>query len=88
MEGNPVNYSDPTGQCIFTGVDTVACLTALAVGIPIIAGTVTAAWDATVNQGVGWFGKHIGCIDWEQVLDAWKRWFLLERPSSEGRTIL
>ena len=75
VEGNPINYTDPSGHCIFTGVDTVACLIALAVGIPVIAGVSTAAWDYSVTQGGGYGGvnwNNPDCIDLYQVLEAGK----------------
>jgi hypothetical protein len=65
--GNPVRFSDPSGKCIFTGVDTLACLIALAVGIPAIAGITTGAWNYYVSQGGGVGGNnqyHQNCIDW------------------------
>lgn len=88
-EGNPVNYTDPSGRCIFTGVDTVACLIALAIGIPAIAGVTTAAWDYSVTQGGGYGGVNwdrAECIDLYQVLEAGKGGSL-GALSSEGRTI-
>jgi RHS repeat-associated protein len=69
-ESNPVNYSDPSGHCIFFGVDTVACIAALAVGIPVVAGLTAAAYNYAINQGGGLGGKNqfsIDCIDWGQV---------------------
>jgi RHS repeat-associated protein len=75
---NPVRYSDPSGRCVLTGVDTVLCLLALAVGIPVIAGVGTAGWDYFVTQGGGLGGFNQGnrdCIDMYQVWQAGKGGF-------------
>ncbi len=86
---NPILYTDPSGRCIFTGVDTVACLIALAIGIPIVAGVVTSAWDYAVTQGggVGGFNQNNReCIDMRQVLEAGKGGSL-GALSSEGQML-
>lgn len=89
VNSNPVNFTDPSGHCIFTGVDTVACIVALAVGIPVVAGVTTASWDYFVTQGGGYGGFNQyqqDCIDISQVLDAGKGG-TLGALSSEGFTI-
>lgn len=89
VEGNPINYIDPSGHCIFTGIDTVACLIALAVGIPVIAGVTTATWDYSVTQDGGYGGanwSNPGCIDWYQILEAGKGGSL-GALNSEGITV-
>jgi RHS repeat-associated protein len=79
VEGNPINYTDQNGHCIFTGIDTLACIAALSLAIPVIAGITTAAWDYSVTQGGGYGGMNWDrpeCIEWYQVLDAGKSGFL------------
>jgi hypothetical protein len=86
---NPALYTDPSGQCIFTGIDTVACIIALAVGIPVVAGISTAAWNYSVIQGGGWggFNKNSrACINMGQVLEAGKGGFI-GAVGSEGITL-
>jgi hypothetical protein len=72
-DGNPVNYTDPSGNCILSGVDTLACLVALAIGIPLVAGITGGAWNYSVTQGGGVGGYNQfsqNCIDWTQVVSA------------------
>ena len=88
-EGNPINLTDPTGHCILTGIDTAACLIALAVGVPAIAGVTLAAWNAAVNQGLGLGGanqNNLGCADWQQALEAGANGSL-GALSSEGQMV-
>lgn len=66
---NPVKYTDPSGYCVFFGMDTAFCL-ALLIGIPTIAGVTGAAYNATVEQGVGFFGRSVDCVDWNKVFNA------------------
>ena len=71
--GNPIIHIDPSGNCIFTGIDTVACLIAIAVGAIGITGVTVAAWDYSVTQGGGVGGANEfnqQCIDWNQVIEA------------------
>jgi hypothetical protein len=75
VEGNPIVRSDPSGHCIFTGVDTIAWLIAIAVGAVVITGVTAAAWDYSVVQGggIGGLNEHNqDCIDWNQVIEAGK----------------
>jgi hypothetical protein len=68
-----VNYTDPSGHCIITGVDTIVCIVALVVGIPIVAGVTTAAWDFALSQAGGLGAENWGqpeCINWGQVASA------------------
>jgi RHS repeat-associated protein len=76
---NPIRYTDPSGHCIFAGIDTAACIIALAVGIPLIAGVAAGAYDYAVTQGGGLNGfnaDHRECIDLRQVLQAGINGFL------------
>ncbi|MGD8456598.1 MAG: RHS repeat-associated core domain-containing protein [Anaerolineales bacterium] len=89
VEGNPINFTDPSGYCVFTGVDTLVCLIALAIGIPIISGVSTASWNYSVTQGGGVGGRNFRnpeCIDWAEVYSAGKSGFF-GAVDSEASTV-
>ncbi len=89
VNGNPANYTDPTGNRFVFGVDTVACLIALAIGVPIIAGVSLSAYNYYGEQGYGYGGinwNSQACADWYQVLTAGKDGSL-GALSSEGKLI-
>jgi len=51
VHGNPINYTDPSGECIFFGIDTFIC--ASIIGGAIIGGVTGFTYDVMVNQGKG-----------------------------------
>ncbi len=62
VHGNPVNWTDPSGQFVFLPV---------LFGAVAIGGVTAAAWNIFVEQGIGLGGSNqfqFGCIDWKQAL--------------------
>jgi RHS repeat-associated protein len=61
---NPVRWTDPSGQCVFVGLDTVACA-GVAIVFLVAAGVTTwATYDACITRG--------GCAQLQQDILAWQ----------------
>jgi RHS repeat-associated protein len=74
VEGNPVNYTDPSGQCTFVGADTVICLIGLTLILII---TVDFAYIAVENApGAGHAMYDLSC----NMIDA------LTKPATKVKT--
>ena len=57
VENNPIRYTDPTGHCIFAGVDTLACY---AIGLGVVATGVTIAHDFATGGPLSTSIKTVG----------------------------
>jgi RHS repeat-associated protein len=69
VQGNPINYVDPTGEIAFLAA--LAWLATTVAGGTLIGGTTAVAYDVFVNQGVGLGGHNqgnFGAINWERAL--------------------
>jgi hypothetical protein len=61
---NPVRWTDPSGQCVFVGLDTVACAGVVIVFLVAAGVTTWATYDACITRG--------GCEQLRRDILAWQ----------------